>query len=117
MRSGILALVYVVYVLSFIVVLTNSCTHKSVEADYCNPGYSTDIEPIITKKCTLSGCHGAGSTIADFTNFVVLKTLADNGTVLNRVFVLKIMPPANIDTLTTQEKVKLKCWLDNGAQK
>ena len=97
--------------------LANSCKKSKQETTVlsCNPKYSVDIQPIITSKCALSGCHNAGSSMGDYTKFEVVKVRADSGRINHYVFDLRIMPPANKDSLTTTEKNNLKCWLDNGA--
>jgi hypothetical protein len=77
--------------------------------------YATDIKPITAAKCAHTGCHGVGSTIADFNQYDQLKKRADNGVLRKNVLELGIMPPTGHESLTAQEKDKLKCWLDNGA--
>lgn len=89
--------------------------HQPDTSEPCNPNYVKDIKPIISGKCALSGCHGVGSTIADFTKDSIVKNRADIGRIRSYIFELKIMPPASAQPLTEQEKETLKCWLDNGA--
>jgi hypothetical protein len=108
--TGILCFIYFLLV---VFLLLNSCKKLGVAKATCN--YNSDIKPIVSARCALSGCHGAGSTIADFTDYAVLKACADSGWIRNFVFNLKIMPPASADSLNEQQKEKIKCWLDNGA--
>lgn len=77
--------------------------------------YSTDINPVVAHTCAHAGCHSAGSTVADLTQYAELKKRADNGVLRKNVLELGIMPPTGHAPLTEQEKEKIKCWLDNGA--
>ncbi|MBX2904720.1 MAG: hypothetical protein KF744_01690 [Taibaiella sp.] len=86
---------------------------KNEESNTCK--YAADIKPIVIKSCAHTGCHGAGSAIADITQYSELKKRAKNGVLQKNVLELGIMPPTGHDPLTTQEKDKLKCWLDNDA--
>src|SRR6185312_199224 len=98
----------------FCVICFFNCCKKAKDIK-ASCSYSSDVKKIITAKCALPACHGAGTSLPDFTDFQVLKMWADNGRVQMNVFELKIMPPANAGSLTAQEKETLKCWLDNGA--
>jgi hypothetical protein len=111
-RSVVLVSVLsIFYFLLILFLLLNSCK-KRENAPTCN--YNKDIKPIIAAHCMHPGCHGGGSTIADYTDYEVLKTQVDAGRVRSYIFDLKIMPPATIDSLSGQDKQKIKCWLDAG---
>jgi uncharacterized membrane protein len=76
--------------------------------------FATDIKPIIDSNCV--SCHQAGgSGTGDYTVFSELKAAAVSGTIKNRVFVLKDMPPAGSTTLTPDQLTKLNCWIQQGA--
>lgn len=79
--------------------------------------YANDIQPIMNSSCAISGCHVAGFSNGDFTNYSGLKTKVDNGTVKNRTIVQMNMPPANSTgpTLTTAQLDLLNCWIEAGA--
>mgnify|MGYP003344644136 CR=1 FL=1 len=57
MRSGVLFIVYAIYILTGIVVLFNSCTHQSRYVDVTGSNYPNDIAAVILNKCAVSGCH------------------------------------------------------------
>ncbi len=59
MRTGILFVVYAVYVLAGFSVLFNSCKHDSKYVDMTGSNYPNDIAAIILNKCAVSGCHNA----------------------------------------------------------
>lgn len=97
----------------YVVALFYACKKTKNTDEACS--YATDIKPLIARTCAHTGCHGAGSTVADFTQYAELKKRADNGRIRTNVFELAIMPPPGQEPLTTQDKENLKCWLDNGA--
>ena len=77
--------------------------------------YSGDISGIISSKCT--ACHNpngsaSGDPISTYQDaFDHAQEIADD--CINGV---NPMPPVGSPQLTDDEKAKLKCWLDNGAQ-
>ncbi|MBS1774289.1 MAG: hypothetical protein JST82_15640 [Bacteroidetes bacterium] len=95
-----------------------SCKQHEVEppapTQPCNASYNTDIKPLITTKCAISGCHGSNG-LANLADYATLKERADNGNIKKYVFTLQMMPPSGATQLTDNEKAKLQCWLDNGA--
>jgi uncharacterized membrane protein len=106
--------IYSVYFFCFCFMALNACRKQKSETEPCT--YTSQVKPIIAAKCSLPDCHGAGSLLGDFTNYESLKVRVDNGRLRLNVFELKIMPPASVDTLTSDEKEVLKCWIDNGAK-
>jgi len=79
----------------------------------CNTtvSYETDIKPIIEANC--AGCHSAGFSAGDFSNFEGFKAKADQGLVEAQVFTEKKMPPTG--PLPDQDLELLYCWLQDGA--
>ena len=78
--------------------------------------YAVDIKPIISSKCSIPGCHEpTGSGTGDFTTYAGVKAKVDDGTINNRVFLVKDMPQSGFPPLTEDEKSKLKCWMQQGA--
>jgi hypothetical protein len=77
-----------------------------------NAKYSTDIAPLMSSKCTTSGCHDAASNAAGLTleNYAQVSALA--GSINQRCIVARTMPPS--DVLTATEYSKLKCWIISG---
>ena len=101
--------------LAFYLVAAFYACNKTKDEDSGACKYSTGIKPVVAAKCAHAGCHGGGSSIADLTQYAELKKRADNGVLRKNVLELGIMPPTGHEPLTSQEKDKLKCWLDNGA--
>ncbi len=75
--------------------------------------YAAIIQPITNGNCLGSGCHGAGSGNGDFTSFAGLKIKADNGILFRRVVKDGSMPPSG--SLSKDDRIKFKCWIENGA--
>jgi mono/diheme cytochrome c family protein len=76
------------------------------------PSYKTEIDTIISAKC--GGCHnGSGFGPGNFTIYDTLKWAIDNRNLESRVFVRQDMPKN--DTLSLDQRIKLKQWLDIGA--
>jgi mono/diheme cytochrome c family protein len=76
------------------------------------PSYKTEIAPIFAKKC--NGCHsGSGPGPGNFAIYDTVKFAVDNRNLEGRVFVRQDMPPS--DTLSLDQRIKLKNWLDAGA--
>jgi hypothetical protein len=76
--------------------------------------YSVNIVPILTANCSSIGaCHGSGSSNGDYTTHTALKSAADNGTLNNRVVVVRDMP----GTINLSEEAigKIDCWIKQGA--
>jgi hypothetical protein len=106
--------------------LLHSCTNEKADlpepdpqpapCDSVSAKYTADIKPIITNSCVFGGCHGLGEPQGDFTGYNVLKAKADNGTLNNRIVVLKNMPPNGSGiSLTADERKKIDCWIKAGA--
>ena len=87
------------------------------ECEGTDVSYANDLVPIINKACALSGCHVEGFRNGDFTSFTDFKARADNGTLESRVVGMS-MPPASSTgpSLTDEEIMMFKCWIDAGAQ-
>jgi hypothetical protein len=98
-----------------------SCTFDKGEIpvpvkDDCDStiSYSTVIAPMMTTYC--NGCHVSGGPgTGDFTTYAGLKQKVDNGSVNNRVLVVKDMPQAGSPTLSDAERKLIDCWIKQGA--
>ena len=73
--------------------------------------YSIDVKPIIETKCAISGCHVAGGSSPNFTQFAniqssaaQIKTVTQNGSM-----------PKNGSKLPQAELDLIACWVDDGA--
>lgn len=101
---------------------TLSCTKKvglepkPAAVTQCDTiGYAEDIAPIISKNCSINGCHvlpnPAGSVLLD--TYELLKAKGEAGRIKARVLdqIPTPMPPAG---LTADEKKQIECWLNNG---
>lgn len=77
--------------------------------------FSTDVQQIISSKCSYTGCHsagsGAGSTV--LTDYAGISAKASR--IKDRAVVQKSMPPSGTAALSDAEIIKLKCWIESGA--
>ncbi|MDF2437561.1 MAG: cytochrome c [Bacteroidota bacterium] len=101
-----------------------ACTYKKGEvpepakntAGDCDSAvsYASQIAPLVTNFCV--GCHSpGGSGNGEFTDYAGLKQKADNGSLHNRVVVVKDMPEAGSPTLSDAERKLFDCWIKQGA--
>ena len=109
-------IVLVVLVSFFFMSCKKTDNGVATEPGFCDAvssTYATDVQPLINTYCLMgSNCHNTGSV--------------NNGgelTDYNKVFAKKVdirrdvnlgIMPVNA-TLTTEEKKKIICWIDNGA--
>lgn len=104
-----------------------SCTFDKAEkveekppltlCDSLDVTYAGVIKPLITNRCAISGCHVSGFSAGDFTSYQGLKDVIDQGsTFRTRIIIDKDMPPAGATTLSDEERQKIDCWLNDGAQ-
>jgi uncharacterized membrane protein len=100
--------------------LLGACTADNEESLYGPPvdctqvsaRFSTDVLPVIQSKCAYSGCHDATqSGGVMLTSYDLVRQYASR--IRDAVFVQKIMPKQG--ELTTEQRKRLKCWLDAGA--
>ena len=92
-----------------------SCKKENVDSLDCSTihaRYTTDIAPILNTHCLSSGCHNAGSTYGDLTNYTNVKMVVNDGSFESKVIKDKSMPPSQ--TLSTDELNKIKCWISSG---
>lgn len=107
--------------LSIIGILVTSCYRDKEELLYgdvmCDTdqvSFSTDIMPIISSSCAISGCHvQGGSGVGIFENYTQVKDKVDNGSLRQRVVVQMDMPPA--PPLSDCQIQHIEAWLDAGA--
>ena len=86
---------------------------NNTDCNTINAKYSTDIAPLMSSKCTTSGCHDAASNAAGLTleNYAQVSSVA--GRINQRCIVDRTMPPS--DVLSATEYSNLKCWISSGA--
>lgn len=83
--------------------------------DSLNVSYNMDVKPLVLAKCAVTGCHDAGSSNGDFTNYTHLSGIS--ATVANRLQRPSSDPlymPQG-DVLTQQQLDIILCWIDKGA--
>lgn len=73
--------------------------------------YTANAKAIITKNCTTSGCHNAGSSRGDFTTYAGLKPYLNSGDFYREVITTKDMPQGS--SLSEEEYNALYCWAKN----
>lgn len=76
-----------------------------------NARYGTEVLPVVQAKCSLAGCHDAGSVNAGgpLTSFDQVKAKASR----IRTQVLSGAMPQN-SSLTAEELRLIVCWIDSG---
>jgi hypothetical protein len=92
---------------------TNCPTSTSVVVARTGPGFASDIKPIITTKCAISGCHN-GSQSPNLSAYAGIKNNASG--ILSEISG-KSMPPSNSSagSLTQQQISLITCWVSDGA--
>lgn len=102
---------------SFVAMLIFSCKEKAsepkIDCSSVSHTYATDIKPIVDSRCSMSGCHNAGSPNGDYTYFAGIKAKAENGSLRDRVVIKKDMPTGK--PLSAEEIAKFECWIKEGA--
>jgi len=90
----------------------NGCETSTSVDIIAGTSLDTDVMPIITNSCAVSGCHDGNSGIPDWTNknnvimsAANIKTRTGNGT----------MPPGD-RSITDEEIQNIACWVDDGAE-
>ena len=113
--------------LGFVVFMTERCTYDKLPEPACEPidtvSYSADIKKIMETSCTSggapTGCHVSGGIApGDFTKYSVLKAIADDSKLKNRVVNLKDMPPPyslGPTSLADSNIQEINCWIQAGA--
>lgn len=101
-----------------------SCSYHKEDVLYPNPPvcdttnvtYSAVIKPLIETHCAISTCHvsgGSASTSGIFDNYAAVKAKVDNGSMYNRVVVLRDMPSDHV--LTDCQVNQMARWIYSGA--
>ena len=92
---------------------TNCPTSTSAVVARTGPGFTSDIKPIITTKCAISGCHN-GSQSPNLSAYSGVKNNASD--ILSEISG-KFMPPSNSSagSLTQQQINLITCWVKDGA--
>jgi hypothetical protein len=125
---GFFSVKHIIFFLSIVFIfLYSSCLkdkgelYVSPSCDTTDTKYNNAIKDIISSTCATQNCHvNGGIAPGDFTLYSEVKMkVDDNGKLNDRVFVntSSPMPPTYADKqLSDCEKLKLRRWLDNGAQ-
>ena len=113
MLSGLLLL------LSFAFLACNSENEEDIlpGEELCQDNTATlsgAVSTIIETNCAVSGCHVPGTGRV---NFTVSENIIQNATQIRNFTQAGIMPPPESGgSLTAQEKMDIRCWVENGAQ-
>lgn len=103
-----------------VVLVSSSCLKEKTEPAECfeEVSYEFEIRPIIESSCKTQAGAGTGCHDAWIDNYSQIESLCQSGSWQNRVLVVKDMPVMpnswGIDSLTSQEIQKMKCWIDQG---
>ena len=100
----------------FLFIRCSKTDSTGISVDYCaavNSNYNSDVQPLITTYCLLgSNCHSPGSTntggeLTDYTKIFAKRTAIRDAVYSG------VMPQTG--SLTTDQKKKIVCWIDDGA--
>lgn len=72
------------------------------------------IAPLVDAHC--NSCHSNGSNDGDFMSYAGLKDKADNGSLYNRMVIVKDMPPSGSTILSDLEVSYMAAWIKQGSQ-
>ena len=77
------------------------------------PGFSADIQPIISTKCAISGCHNGSRS----PNLSTYSGISANASHIKSEVSSKAMPPSNsaAGSLTQTQINLITCWVNDGA--
>lgn len=105
-----------ILILLAITALTITCRKNEYKNLDCSTGtsYGNDIKPILAGNCNSGGCHSAGSKNGDFTTYDGFTAKVEDKSVQEHVLDKKTMPPSG--ALSLDDRKKIKCWIDAGAQ-
>lgn len=78
--------------------------------DSTNVTFSASIQPIISSRCSINGCHVAGAQVPDLSTYTNI--VANIARVKVRAMDLKTMPSSG--PLSTCEIAKLQKWINAG---
>jgi hypothetical protein len=125
---------YIIFFLSLSILFIMSCTYEKASLPPAGPQCDSvvhydstaasphfhSIKSIVTSiHCQPahggSGCHEAGSSNGDYTSYDALKTKADNGHLLDRVYKLRNMPADQSLALSEADILRIYCWVQQGA--
>ena len=88
----------------------NSCTFVVNQMVMSTTSYITDIEPIISMNCAISGCHNGSTSLPDFRSLATVQ--ANSGNI--KSFTQTGFMPRN-GSLSQNEIDLIACWVDDGA--
>lgn len=114
--------------LVIIAITFNSCYYDSKEDLYKNLAnstcktdsvtYSGFVKNVMEQNCAISGCHVSPNPQngIDLSNYQTVKTIADDGRLVNRINGIggALMPPTG--ALSTCTVAKITAWVQNGAK-
>ena len=77
--------------------------------------FASDINPIVTSKCAISGCHNG--SLGDERDWRQVARLQEHKTLMKEYTRGHIMPPSESpEGPLTQDQIDLiSCWVDQGA--
>ena len=105
----------------FLLVLVTGCYYDN--AELLQPGNNVncntinarfvDVQPIISTKCAVSGCHDATTAAGN----TVLQTFQQISGKSNRIYIRSVIEKSmpSVQPLSTQEAALLNCWINSGS--
>jgi hypothetical protein len=91
----------------------DGCESASPAVVRTGTSYSSQIAPILTARCNLTGCHNGD--LGPSRNWSTYPTVRDNAVGIKSRTADKSMPPSGSTALTADEINLIACWVDDGA--
>jgi len=102
---------------AFVGAISFSCADENIDETSCattSVSFAADVKLIVDSKCSAnSGCHGTGSSNGPGV-LTTYAAISQNKNQISAAVSSGIMPKGS--SLTSDQKNKILCWIQNGAQ-
>ena len=113
----------VIVCLGAIMMLATSCKHDGIPANQLEPvNFTEQVLPIFQNSCATSGCHDvntgeSGYVFSDYAS--IMRGITAGNASKSEAYqaitsTFELMPPNN--ALTTNERILIRIWIDQGAK-
>ena len=87
--------------------------NNTVDCSIVPKSFSTNVQPITSTRCAVSGCHDAGSNNGPGP-LTTYQQIFNARSLIRSAVSTKLMPQGS--SLTQDQINTITCWIDNGAQ-
>jgi hypothetical protein len=99
-----LSVLSVLALVCFLVALSCKKKDRPPKCDGKSSTYNSNIKAILNSNCTASGCH------PNYNSYAGLREVLNNGKFREKVLETKEMPKGR--TLSSNDLIKIQCWVD-----